>query len=90
MVEPHRRTSNFFKCQKSGRKIFGLELPSLYNIYRDRLSRKTQLILNDNVHPANKYFDILPSGRRYRHFKGGKRFLDSTYPQAVRLLNSRL
>ena len=71
-------------------KILGLELPSLYDIYRDRLSRKTQLILNDNVHPANKYFDILPSGRRYRHFKGNKRFLDSTYPQAVRLLNSRL
>ena len=55
-----------------------------------RLSRKTQLILNDYVHPANKYFDILPSGQRYRYFKGNKRFLDSTIPQAVRLLNSRL
>ena len=71
-------------------KILGLVLPSLDEIYRERLSRKTQLILKDISHPANKYFDILPSGRRYRHFIGNKRFLDSTYPQAVRLLNSKL
>ena len=45
---------------------------------------------NFSIRQDNKYFAILRSGRIYRHFKGNKRFLDSTYSQAVRLLNRRL
>ena len=71
-------------------KIMCVELPSLETIYKKRLNRKASLILKDESHPANKYFELLPSGRRYRHFKGNKRFLDSTYPQTVKLLNSKL
>ena len=51
------------------------------------IKKKTELILKDNTHPANTYFDFLPSKRRLRHFKGNKRFINSTYPQAVRLFN---
>ena len=75
---------------QAGKIILDKELPSLDTIYRERLARKTQLILSDISHPARAYFDLLPSGRRYRHFKGNKRFLDSTYSQAVKLLNRRL
>ena len=66
-------------------KIICVELPSLETVYKNRLNRKASIILKDESHPANK-----PSGRRYRHFKGNKRFLDSTYPQTVKLLNSKL
>ena len=72
------------QCQK----IIGTSLPSLEELYIQRLIKKTQKILNDEHHPANNYFNFLPSGRRLRHFKGNSRFLRSTYPQAVRLFNN--
>jgi len=68
-----RATQKDIKCllnviNQAG-KLLGLELPSLNQIYRYRLSRKTQLILKDNVHPANKYFDILPSTKKVQIFE---------------------
>ena len=72
------------------KKIMGVELPSLETIYKNKLPRKVSLILKDESRPENKYFELFPSGRRYRHLKGNKRFLDSTYPQAVKPLNSKL
>ena len=72
---------------KHSERIVGLPLPSLIDIYLDRLDRKTKLILSDESHPASKYFSFLPSGRRLRQFKGNKRFLKSTYPQAVKNFN---
>ena len=75
---------------KSAESIIGINLPSLYETYCKRLTKKTNVILKDNSHPANNYFDLMPSGRRFRHFKGNKRFLNSTYPQAVKFLNSKL
>ena len=68
-------------------KIVNLPLPSLENIYFERLEKKTNLILKDEYHPSRKYFNFLPSGRRIRHFRGNVRFLKSTYPQAVRYFN---
>ena len=72
---------------KHSERIVGLPLPSLIDIYLDRLDRKTKLILSDESHPALKYFSLLPSRRRLRQFKGNKRFLKSTYPQAVKNFN---
>ena len=69
---------------RQSEKIIGVTLPSLKDIYEKRLKKKTDIILIDEHHPAYKYFDLMPSGRRYRHFKGNKRFIDSTFPQAVR------
>ena len=77
-----------YSITKSAEKIIGIDLPSLEDIYVQRLVRKTNLILKDNSHPAVKYFDILPSGRRMRHFKGNARFLNTTYPQAVKIFNN--
>ena len=75
---------------KQSENIIGAKLPSLKEIYIKRLKKKTSVILKDQHHPAYNYFDLMPSGRRYRHFKGKKRFLNSTFPQSVRLLNSKL
>ena len=75
---------------KNAEKIVLTKLPSLNEIYLKRLAKKNNLILKHNEHPSNCYFELLPSGKRYRHFKGNKRFINSTYPQAVRFLNSKL
>ena len=75
---------------KNAENIVLTRLPFLNEIYLKRLAKKTNLILKHNEHPSNCYFELLPSGKRYRHFKGNKRFINSTYPQAVRFLNSKL
>ena len=69
--------------------IIGTELLPLNYIYFQRLERKTKLIMKEHFHPANKYFQFLRSGKRLRHFKGTKRFINSTYPQAVRQYNNK-
>ena len=73
---------------KTAEKIIGTNLPSLEQIYVQRVERKTNLILNDSSHPSHKYFEFLPSGRRMRQFKGNVRFLNSTYPQSVKIFNN--
>ena len=75
---------------KHSEYIIGVSLPSLHEIYLKRIKKKSNTILKDNEHPANKYFELLPSGKRYRHFKGNKRYINSTFPQAVRFLNCKL
>ena len=49
--------------------IVGKQLLSLEDVYIQRLRKKLNLILLDDSHPANKYFQMLPSGRRMRHLK---------------------
>ena len=70
--------------------IIGVSLPSLHEVYLKRIEKKSNTIFKDPEHPANKYFELLPSGKRYRHFKGNKRYINSTFPQAVRFLNCKL
>ena len=76
--------------KRQAENIVGMPLLSLEDIYIQRLTKKIALILNDDSHPAKKYLNnnMLPSGRRLRHFKGAVRFTTSTYPQAVKLFNS--
>ena len=75
---------------KHAEYIIGVSLPSLHDIYLKRIAKKSNTILKDPEHPAHKYFELLPSGKRYRHFKGNKRYINSTFPQAVRFLNCKL
>ena len=72
---------------RNAERIIGAPLPSLQSIYLLQLESKRNKIMNDSFHPAHQYFDMLPSGRRLRAFKGTKRFLNSTYPQTVKLYN---
>ena len=87
----HRATQydllKFISLIKQAQKIIKIDLPTLENLYVQRLTRKTDLILKDNSRSAHDYFTFLPSGRRMRLFKGNSRFLNSTYPQAVKIFN---
>ena len=73
-------------------KIIGEQfVSSVQQIYTARLRTRAQAIAGDASHPGNKYFELLPSGRRYgsvgtrstRAFKG-------FFPCAVRELNNFL
>ncbi|KAK7916246.1 hypothetical protein WMY93_012007 [Mugilogobius chulae] len=88
--------TNFYRAKKAlqrvvraGEDITGSSLPSIQDIYRSRSLRKAHSIIKDPTHPAQGLFCLLPSGRRYRSLPARtKRFKDSCFPQAVRLLNS--
>ena len=86
-----RATSNYkYKLQSVVRyaeKIIGAPLPSLESLFLARLNSSTRKVMSDPFHPASKYFELLPSGRRLRAFKGNKRFINSFYPQAVKYVN---
>ena len=70
-------------------RTIGCSLPTLSSIFCTRIIRKANKIIADNSHPANYLFNLLPSGRRYRSIKcSTSRFRDSTYPVAIRHLNS--
>ena len=70
-------------------RIIGTSLPSLENLYLDRLNTRTTKILKDQTHPANIIFELLPSGKRYRSIKiKTTRFGDSLFPNAIRFLNT--
>ena len=71
-------------------RLVGCDLPSTDNIYLQRLLDRAKRVVEDQSHPSNKYLVPLPSGRRYRSFKGSTRFLNSTFPEAVRVLNGML
>ena len=48
----------------NAQKLIGVNLPSLESLYEERMSARTEKILKDDTHPARKYFDFLPHGRR--------------------------
>ena len=55
-----------------------------------RCLRRSKCIIMDQPHPAHHLFQLLPSGRRYRSLRAGSaRFLNSFFPQAIRLLNNK-
>jgi hypothetical protein len=65
-------------------KIVGCDLPSLDQIFEKRLVSRAISIVSDLHHPANRLFEPLPSGRRYRAIKARtERFRCSFYPRAV-------
>lgn len=71
-------------------RIIGLDLPRICDIYNIRLLKTGLKILKDSSHPANSLFIPLPSGRRLGSIRSRTtRFSNSTYPQAVRALNSQ-
>uniref|UniRef100_A0A3B1J4C9 Reverse transcriptase domain-containing protein n=1 Tax=Astyanax mexicanus TaxID=7994 RepID=A0A3B1J4C9_ASTMX len=75
---------------RTAERIIGVSLPSITDIYTTRSIRKATSIVNDPTHPSHKLFSLLPSGRRYRSIRSSTtRFCNSSYPQAIRLLNCR-
>ena len=72
---------------KSAARIVGCQLSRMDEIYMKRLLNKAKRIVEDNSHPGTNYLELLPSGRRYRTFKGSSRFLKSMFPMMVKSLN---
>ncbi|KAL3048118.1 hypothetical protein OYC64_006821 [Pagothenia borchgrevinki] len=65
------------------------ELPSMEDLYSQRLRKKSLQIIKDPHHPSHKLFCLLLFGRRYRSIRTKTtRFRDSFIPQAIRLLNN--
>ncbi|KAF3852856.1 hypothetical protein F7725_006211 [Dissostichus mawsoni] len=58
------------------------------SLYKDRVLKMAHNIVSDLRHPLASYFELLPSGRRYRAplFKNNRSRL-SVVPQAIKLLN---
>jgi len=73
---------------KNAEKIIGTNLKSLETLYQERLTGKMTNIMKDKSHPSRHYFEFLPHGRRLRAFSGSSRFVNSCYPQAVKLFNN--
>ena len=71
-------------------RLLGLNLPSLSAIFESSMENNIKKIMADKSHPANKYFDFLPSGKRLRACFGNRRFVDSYYPSAIKHFNSKL
>ena len=66
----------------------GGKLPAIQDLYTRRCQRKALKIVKDPSHPRYRLFSLLPHGKRYRSAKSRtKGFLNSFYPQAIRLLN---
>ena len=73
---------------KTASKIIGSDLPTIESIYLERIRSKSNKILNDNSHPANHIFELLPSGRRYRSIKSKtSRMRNSFFTKAISVLN---
>lgn len=71
-------------------KIIGLPTPSLSDLNGRATLRKARAIAADTDHPLHSYFELLPSGRRYRCIKCSKtRYSGSFVPQAVKALNGK-
>ena len=93
-------TARYGNCSASNRKalqrvvrtaqyITGAKLPALQDLDTRRCQRKALKIVKDSSHPSQRLFSLLLHGKRYQHSKSrSKRFLNSFYPQAIRLLNS--
>ena len=91
-------TAWYGNCSASDRKalqrvrtalyITGAKLPAIQDLYTRRCQRKALNIVKDPSHPSHRLFSLLPHGKRYWSAKSRtKMFLNSFYPQAIRLLN---
>ncbi|KAL3066704.1 hypothetical protein OYC64_016614 [Pagothenia borchgrevinki] len=71
---------------KTAQNITRTELPSMEDLYSQRLRKKALRIIKDPHHPSHKLFCLLPSGKRYRSMRTKTtRLRDSFIPQAIRL-----
>ena len=85
----HRDRARLNKIVSTASKIIGSELPSLDCLYHQRVLRRGSQLIADQTHPANKLFQKLPSGRRFRSIRTKtSRFSSSFYPKAVQILSN--
>ncbi len=66
-------------------RILGSALPSLQDIYLKGCKSRDAKIIKNSSHPGNRFFILLPSGKRFCRMMAKRR---SFFPQAIGLLNS--
>ena len=86
----HHELTKLNSIIRTSEKIVGLKLTSLQIIFENKMEKNISNIIKDKYHPANKYFEFLPSGRRLRACYGNKRFVNSYIPSAIKYFNSKL
>jgi len=65
-------------------------IPSVFNLYKNSVLKMAKNVIEDNLHPLNKYYALLPSGRRFRlPAMRTSRFRNSFVPVSLRLLNEQ-
>ena len=60
-------------------KVVGKKQACMQDSYERRLRRKARQIAGDQSHVLAKFFELLPSGRRYRTVKGKARLLKTSF-----------
>ena len=71
-------------------KVVGAQQKGMNELYASQVVRKARVIVNDGTHVLAKYFELLPSGRRYRTPKTTtQRTRKSFVPRAIELMNKR-
>ncbi len=74
---------------RTAERIIGTSLPSLQELYSSRVSKRAGKITLDPSHPAHSFFELLPSGRRYRALSTRTtRHRNSFFPQTIHLMNA--
>uniref|UniRef100_A0A8C1YK04 Alkylated DNA repair protein AlkB homologue 8 N-terminal domain-containing protein n=1 Tax=Cyprinus carpio TaxID=7962 RepID=A0A8C1YK04_CYPCA len=77
------------RIMRAAKKIIGVSLPTLQDIYGTRLTCKALCIAGDPTHPSHSFFSLLPSGRRLRSLQARtSRLKDRFIHLAVRKLYS--
>ena len=73
---------------KVGSKIVGQRQIGLQELYECRVKQKAKRMYEDECHSLARYFDLMPSGRRFRVPKCNTvRFRKTFVPQAISMLN---
>ena len=71
-------------------KVVGVHQRGMNELYTCQVMRKARVIANDRMHGLAKYFELLPSGRRYRTPKTTtQRAKKSFVPRAIELMNEK-
>ncbi|XP_048885309.1 uncharacterized protein LOC125750962 [Brienomyrus brachyistius] len=74
---------------RTAESIIGVPLPAISHLYEKHIIRPANSIVKDTSHPSHALFSLLPSGRRFRSSRTvTARHCKSSFPQAVRALNS--
>ena len=77
------------RVTNTAQKIIGCPLSPISTIYNSRCLNRARTILKDSTHPGFHFFNLLPSGRRFRSILAEtNRLRDSFFPKAVTILNS--
>ena len=68
-------------------KVIGRKQKGMQELYDMRVERKARKIVSDDSHVLAKYYELLPSGRRFRTLRAKSRAQKTFIPRSIQLLN---